>query len=46
VSHGGLTLAKYLRKRDKNIEIIIVEKQEKYLVVIVILPIFAPTINH
>ena len=28
VSHGGLTLAKYLRKRDKNIEIIIVEKQE------------------
>lgn len=28
MSHGGLTLAKYLRKRDKNIEIIIVEKQE------------------
>ena len=28
VSHGGLTLAKYLRKRNKNIEIIIVEKQE------------------
>ena len=28
MSHGGLTLAKYLRKRNKNIEIIIVEKQE------------------
>ena len=28
MSHGGLTLAKYLRKRDKNVEIIIVEKQE------------------